>query len=386
MEFWRFENTAQSAGVTETSEATLYIYGDICTYDWGEWNSPDDVVPNKFKDELKNLGNVNTIHVRINSGGGSVFGAYAIMNLLKTHKAKIISYIDGIAASAATLVAMAGDKIIASLGSIVMVHLPSTFVWGNVNDLQKAIDILKTITESMIDIYHAKTGIEKDALRDLLNNDEWMTGAQAFEKKFVDEVADFEVKAYLSEDKATAFFNSVSVQMEKIHNKDALAAMLPIKNKPILPEKRQPQEEEIIMSLAELKAKHPEVYTAAVNEGAAQSTSEDAIKQAKDEAIKAERERIKAIDDMALPGMEKLTNRAKFESGITAEQYAVQILMAQKEKGINYLSMANEDAKDIDDVPSAGAPQDGSEASEEDEVLAHLAKENERSGASGNSK
>ena len=374
MEFWRFENNAQGAGASEDSEATLYIYGDICAYDWGDWNSPDDVVPNKFKDELGNLGDVSTIHVRINSGGGSVFGAYAIMNLLKSHKAKVISHIDGIAASAATLVAMAGDRIIASVGSIVMVHLPSTFVWGNVNDLQKAIDILKTITESMVDVYHAKTGIEKDTLRELLGKDEWMTGTQAFEKKFVDEVADFEVQAYLSEDKTTAFFNNVSVPMEKLRNREMLAAMLPVNNKPqFKPKTGQPQEEGFVMNLADLKAKHPETYAAAVKEGAAQGVPAEAVNQAREEGIKAERERIKAIEECAPHGMEELTAKAKFETCITAEQYAVEVLKAQKGKGPEYFAMAQKDAKGLDEVPNAEAPQGGDEDAELDALFASTA-------------
>ena len=151
-QFWEFTNSTSTGS---TNEATLYIYGDIMMYDMEWWNWPDDVIPHRFKDELKALGDVNTIHVRINSNGGSVFGAYAIMNLLKTHKATIITYIDGIAASAATLIAMAGDKVVAGLGSIMMIHLPSTSVHGNAEELQKAIEILSTITDSMVDVYHA---------------------------------------------------------------------------------------------------------------------------------------------------------------------------------------------------------------------------------------
>ena len=369
MDFWKFENSV--SGSSAGTEATLYIYGDICFYDLEWWHWPDDVVPHRFKNDLAALGDVDTIHVRINSNGGSVFGAYAIMNLLKTHKAQIITYNDGIAASAATLIAMAGNRIVSSLGSVWMIHLPLTTVTGNAEDLKKAIEILGKITESMADIYHAKTGIDRDELMKMMNEDKWMTGKEALEKGFVDEVSGLKVEAFISEDSATAFFNGLAVELKTIRNKEAFVAMLPVKNKPNLPGKGQPQEEEITMTLAELKAKHPEVYTAAVNEGVAQSTSADVISQAKEEALKAERERIKAIDDMALPGMESLTNRAKFESGITAEQYAVEILKAQKEKGANFLAMAHEDAKGLDEVPNAGAPQDGQ--AEEDALLAMTA-------------
>ena len=112
-EFWRFENS-----LNENKEATLHIYGDIMQHDMQHWNFPDDVVPHRFIKELNALDDVSTIHVRINSNGGSVFGAYAIMNLLKSHSAEIITYNDGIAASAATLIAMAGDKIVSALDSV----------------------------------------------------------------------------------------------------------------------------------------------------------------------------------------------------------------------------------------------------------------------------
>jgi ATP-dependent Clp protease protease subunit len=130
----------------------------------GNWNFPDDVVPNKFKDELNDLGDVSTINVRINSGGGSVFAAYAIMNLLKAHKARIIVHIDGIAASAATLIAMAGDKIISALGSVFMVHLPSTWAWGNSNEIQKTIDALTRLSPK------TKTNAIKPAFQKSLGN------------------------------------------------------------------------------------------------------------------------------------------------------------------------------------------------------------------------
>lgn len=373
--FWRFENNASN-----NSEATLYIYGDIVTYDLRNWNWPDDVVPNKFKDELKALGDVKLIHVRINSNGGSVFAAYAIMNLLKTHSAKIITYNDGIAASAATIIAMAGDKIVTALGSVWMVHLPSTYAYGNAHDLSKAVNVLNTITQSMIDIYHDKTGIERVELEKMLNDDTWMTGSQALEKGFVDEIAGQEVIAYLSDDRKAAFFNSVSINLDKVPSKDVLVAMLPIKSQ-TMPDAGQDKEEENTMTLADLKAKHPEVYEAAVNEGKAQSNqgvegaTKEALANARNEGIKAgveaERNRMKAIDEIAMPGTEALTNRAKYETHITAEQYAVAIVKAQKEKGANYLNALQADVAELDDVPAAGAPQ--TDETEETALLAYLA-------------
>lgn len=379
-QFWRFENSASG----DTNEATLYVYGDIVTYDMGNWNWPDDVVPNKFKNELKALGDVSKIHVRINSNGGSVFAAYAIMNLLKTHKAEVITYNDGIAASAATIIAMAGDKVVTALGSVWMVHLPATIVFGNANDFKKAVEVLNTITESMIDIYNHKTGIERNELEKMLNEDTWLTGTQALQKGFADEVTDLQVVAYLNEDKKTAFFNGLNINLDKAQN---IAALEKIIGKPpaTLPKSppaqeaqatnqpeckgKQPSasgpqnqfEEGKIMNLEDLKAKHPEIYNAIFALGAEQGEVQGA---------QNERTRIKEIIDMALPGMEDLTNKALFETGITAGVFAVELIRAQKEKGVSFLNDAKKDAEHLNDVGAAGAPQNSDD--EENALLAHL--------------
>ena len=351
--FWKFENN-----VATPSEATLYVYGEIINYDLGNWNFPDDVVPNKFKNELNELGDVETIHVRINSSGGSVFAAYAIMNLLKTHKAKIITYNDGIAASAATIIAMAGDKIITALGSVWMVHLPSTGLWGNATDFKKAIEVLDTITESMIDIYNKRTNIARDTLLQMLKEDTWLTGTEALEKGFADEITELEVVAYLNDDKKTAFFNGQKISLENISNKNFLLNTLP--PKPHIKNKNNPknvenktEEKRKIMNLEELKAKYPNIYSEAVNVG-----------------ISSERERLKEIDNLSLTGMEELTNKAKYETGITAEAFAMELIKAQKEKGINFLNQAKSDADHLNNVPSTPTLQNGDE--EEEAILAQM--------------
>ena len=116
------------------------------------------------------------------------------------------------------------------------------------------------------------------------------------------------------------------------------------------------------MNLEDLKATHPEIYNQAVNEG-------------RQQGIAAERERIQTIDDMALTGMEELTNKAKYETGITAANFAMELIKAQKQKGINFLNNAQEDAKELDDVSAAGASQNSTE-DEENAMLAHLAEVN----------
>jgi len=353
-QFWKFQNS-----IGGNNEATLYIYGDIMQYDLEWWNWPDDVIPHRFRQELDALGDVSRIHVRINSNGGSVFGAYSIMNLLKSHKAEIITYNDGIAASAATLIAMAGDRVVTALGAAWMIHLPATEARGNVKVFQKAIEILTTIKDTMLDVYHAKTGIDKAELENMLNEDTWLTGTEAKAKGFADEVADSVVEAVLDANNSTAVFNGLPVSLAGIPGKIVAMLEKPAAKqaKPVVAVQNKPAtmgfeinvdqtNEEEIMTLEDLKAKHPEIYDAAIKAGIAAG-------------VKAERERIKDIDAMALPGMDDLTNQAKYDTGITAGEFAIAMVKAQKQKGANYQSLASKDAAELDGVmPDPGVMTD----------------------------
>ena len=369
-----------------SKEHTLYIYGDIIQHDLGEYNFPDDAVPNKFKNELAALGDVDTIHVRINSGGGSVFAAYAIMNMLKSHKARVITYNDGIAASAATIIAMAGDTIVTAIGSVWMIHMPKTVTFGDSEAHKKSIEILETITDTMVDIYHTKTNINKDELREMLNKETWLTGTQALQKGLADEVSDLKVVAYLDSDKATAFFNGLNVGLDKVHNVKALEGIVGVaplqettqetmqettqeifsKNKEQFFENRSSiiaqrhcdngaANQEDIMNITDLQTKHQDIYNDVMQLG-----------------IQAERARIQAIDSLAMPGLEELVNKAKFETGITAEALAVELIKAQKENGLEYLAQVKNDAQSLDNINPSIPDIGGDNSEEEDAIVAYL--------------
>jgi ClpP class serine protease len=302
------------------------------------------------------------------------------MNLLKSHAARIIVHVDGIAASAATIIAMAGDEINTALGSVWMIHSPSFMLWDNynVNDLNKMITALNSVAMSMVDVYAAKTGIDKAEIERMMNEETWLTGTQAVEKGFANKVTDVEAVAYLAADKKTAVFNGLNVDISKIRSKDKLLAM--IKEEPPAPKSApvaapaQPaaasaarsaeppnnkkETEESVMNLEELKAKYPDFYAAAVKEGVIKGTQD-------------ERKRVQEIDDMALPGMEALTNKAKFETGITAGEFAVELIKAQKKTGASFIAAAAEDAKALNDVPAGGAPPSNS-AEEEMALLSQM--------------
>lgn len=181
--FWKVQGKDQKTG-----EVT--IYGVIDSEQW--WG--DETTPKVFKEELDGLGEIDTLNVYINSPGGDVFAGQAIYSILKRHPAKKLVYVDGVAASIASVVAMAGDVIRMPRNSMMMIHNPSSMVWGQAEDMRKMADALDKIRESMIAAYQGKVDIEKDELIALLDAETWMTADEAVRKGFADELLQ-EVKA-----------------------------------------------------------------------------------------------------------------------------------------------------------------------------------------------
>lgn len=167
------------------TESEIIIYAQIGS---GWWGDEGFISAKQFSDELKKIPDtVNTINVRINSPGGDVFDGMAIYNRLKQHKAKKIVYIDGLAASIASIIALAGDEIKIGEGALYMVHLPWTFAMGDRQDLDNTINRLMDIEEQMVNIYAKKTKLDKSEVRAMLEEETWLDADEAIEKGFVTE-------------------------------------------------------------------------------------------------------------------------------------------------------------------------------------------------------
>ena len=165
-------------------KAAIYIYGDIVSEKW--W-SDTDVDPTTFKDELAELGDVNEIDVHINSFGGEVYAGFAIHNLLKQHKASINVYIDGIAASIASVIAMAGDRIYMPKTALMMIHNCWTWASGDSKELRKTAEDLDKVGEAIKSSYLNKVNITKEELERLLDEESLMTAEECLSKGFIDE-------------------------------------------------------------------------------------------------------------------------------------------------------------------------------------------------------
>ena len=178
--FWKWRNQAEAG--TAPEERTLFLNGTIAEESWFD----DDVTPQLFKDEL-NAGS-GDITVWINSPGGDCVAAAQIYNMLSNYKGKVTVKIDGIAASAASVIAMAGDTVLVSPVSMLMIHNPATIAWGDHAEMQKAIDMLAEVKESIINAYVLKTGLSRPKLSHLMDAETWMDANKAVELGFADEI------------------------------------------------------------------------------------------------------------------------------------------------------------------------------------------------------
>lgn len=164
------------------NEAEVLIYGDIGGGWWDE-----GITGESISNQIAEL-DVDTIHVRINSGGGLVFEGLAIYQAFARHDARIIVHIDSIAASIASVIAMAGDEIRISEGANLMIHKPWSGVWGDANALRKEADVLDQLQAGLINIYEARTDAKRADLESWVNAETWFLGQAAVDAGFADVV------------------------------------------------------------------------------------------------------------------------------------------------------------------------------------------------------
>ena len=182
--FWNWSNSTDENETNHTR--VLSINDPIAEDSWFD----DDVTPALFKDEL-NAGD-GDITVWINSPGGDCVAAAQIYNMLVDYSGNVTVKIDGMAASAASVIAMSGDKVLMSPVSMLMIHNPATIAMGDHNEMQKAIDMLSEVKESIMNAYAIKTGLSRAKLSHLMESETWMNANKAVELGFADGVLERE--------------------------------------------------------------------------------------------------------------------------------------------------------------------------------------------------
>lgn len=283
--------------------AEVYIYSEIGQSPFNE----NACEAKKLIDEIKSLGELDELVVRINSPGGSVYEGTAIYNFLKGLKAKKLVKIDGVAASMASEIAMAGDVVTMPSNTLMMIHDPMIGTFGNADELRSIADFLDKIKEGSLSIYTAKSGQSREVVAQMMSAETWMTAAEAKELGFCDEVVD-----------PVEITNSFDFSKFKNPPEMTAVSKEPDSEDDPEPENVDPENKEgdsPPMDKDELKNEHPDVYEAILVEGA-----------------KAERERIEAIDALSVDGEEELIEKMKADSSVTPEQAAIKILQAVKAK------------------------------------------------------
>ena len=178
--FWRWRNEAESE--SPATERVLELYGTIAEESWFD----DDVTPKMFRDEL--FAGSGDVVIWINSPGGDCVAASQIYSMLMDYKGKVTVKIDGIAASAASVIAMAGTEVLMAPTALMMIHNPATVAFGDHEDMQKAIDMLGEVKESIINAYELKTSLSRAKLSRLMDAETWMNANKAVELGFADAI------------------------------------------------------------------------------------------------------------------------------------------------------------------------------------------------------
>nr|WP_283102648.1 head maturation protease, ClpP-related [Listeria monocytogenes] len=176
-----FKNSSENPEVAE-----LYLYGTI----GNGWF--DDITSGNVK-EFLNTSDVSQLNVHVNSGGGDVFESIAIHNLLKSHSAKISIYIDGLAGSGASVIAMAGDEIIMPRNAMMMIHKAWTVAAGNADEFRKVANDMDKIDHAVTESYTGRFVGEREELVTLLTNEEWLTADECMALGFCDSVGEIQL-------------------------------------------------------------------------------------------------------------------------------------------------------------------------------------------------
>lgn len=332
--FWNFR-----AAADESAPPELILYGDIASETW--WG--DEVTPRQFSEELNALGAVNEIVVRINSGGGDVFAANAIYTRLKDHAAKITVKIDGWAASAATIVAMAGDTIEIPANGVFMVHQAKLGLLGYYGeaDLAKMMEELKVINNSIVNGYALKTGKPADEIAAIMERESWYDGKEAVDAGFCDKLM-FEDAETSVENASKIVVNSVALDLSRFPNMPvALLNRCAAHTQSGFQNTKNQTIEKERSEMPNQNNSNQEIKTAE----ALRAAFPDLTKQIADEATAAERKRIQDIEGVALAGFENIVNAAKFENPISAGDLATKIVAEQKKQGGQYISNRAADVK-----------------------------------------
>lgn len=308
-------------------KGSIDIYGTIGQDFWG-----DGVDPAKFKQELEDLGDIDLLEVRIHSYGGFVSEGMAIITALKRHKAEKHIFVDGIAASMASVILASGDKRYIAKNATIMIHDPFTFCVGNASAMLDCAENLEQAKEQLLDIYEEKAKVSRDEISKLMTDETRMTATQALERGFVDEIG---IEVTQDEDSAANHENYFNFGIAAHAELSKIAPFLNLEafnSNPVKPE----NEEATTMS----EKKNAPAATGddeMVNKASAEANQAQAVTAATEESAKAERARVQGILDLSQPGVEDLCRELAFDGETSIEAAGLKVANKLKELGASNL-------------------------------------------------
>jgi ATP-dependent Clp endopeptidase proteolytic subunit ClpP len=344
--------------VQENEEVTLRIDGDIVDDDdaWlYEWFEMQCASPNAFRTELEQHKGKN-INLWIDSYGGSVFAAVGIYNALMEHKntgGKITSIVDGKAMSAAVMLFLAGDTRLMTPASVLMIHNPLTGASGYASDLRKVANTLDIIKDNIINAYELATGLSREKLSQLMDEETLMGPKVAVDNSFATGVKYLDTATEQNNNVLNFSFNRLAIQNAANDSFKAFFELAKSANqenlKSVANNKKNEEvnQEMEIKNSADLKTQLPEIHEDIYNSG---------VKAGKNEGVATERERLKAFDALNGKVDADFLATEKYKDGATAEN--VLFMAMQEGKMINsaYVAQAATDAANANAVPGATPP------------------------------
>lgn len=363
--------------IDNEEEAEVNMYGEVVseipTDWWGDRIEGMYIVLADFLNDMERLKSKSKVTFHINSPGGEVFAGISIYNRMREFKGIVSTVVDGLAASAASIIAQGGTKGHRKVcnGSLTMIHGASSFMFGryNANELKDSISQLNAIDKSIAEIYAASTGLDREKVKGMLAKTTWMSAQDAVDNGFADEIADVgqPVTMSINKDRNIMIVNGIPMSVKGFMDipdyiqvyEEVTAGKQPdvIKNIQTGGEKH--------MTLEELIEQEPELV-GQIRDAAVQSAQTD-TQQAVSAAVSDELNRLKSIDEIAGKIADKtLVEKAKYgETKMSAADLALEALKSQNDAGQTFLNNMRDDLKNSGSGDIAPAPNSNLTAEEQ---------------------
>lgn len=377
--FWNVTSAGEDEG-----EITLY--GDVMSQQPVDWwtGEPEPglyITPEGFMEDLAAVRDKGHITVKLNSCGGDLYTGIAIHNALKALAGEINVVVEGIAASAASVIMCAGDTVTVYPGSLIMIHGVSVTLWDslNIQDMKQLMKGMDASERAVAEIYNAKTGIEVETLRSMMTRETWFTGREAMEKGFADALKEDgeNPDMSMSADRKVLYVNGVSHNIEGLHN---IPGMIPIHKyaktviRPDVAKKTDGQTAKTEggkhhMTLEELREQEPELVSR-IEQDARNTVQAEANAS----AVTAERQRLAEIDSIAatIPD-QQLVHEAKYgEKTCTAQELCFRVMQQSAASGRRFLTDYMADGAKSGTGAVGAAPNGGTAVSQQEQDAADI--------------